>query len=206
MSEIDSEEKQAFDRVYGPIITGVIASNPGGAISKPANQFTDLAATIALAAVKSRAAALEQLAGAGTSIAPVLTQGVTVGAVGSYAGPTVGSAMASATGTAFTPATPLGVSVAAPPAAGSPISIGVAGGAPGGANATPADRTARLGISQETCPVCKGMRNEPSKTQDAQCPIFHFQPYGNLAPQATATPSGPIQPIVTGPTAPISTG
>jgi len=200
MSENDSEEKQAFDRVYGQIISGVIAGNPGGAISKPANQFTDLAATIALAAVKSRAAALEQLPKA--SIAPVVTQGITLAGGGGYAGPAAGAA-----GTAFMPATPVGISVAGPQTIGSPGGAGVpVGAAAGGSNATPADRTARLGISQEICPVCKGPRNEASKTQDAQCPIFHFQPHGNLAAPSAAPAVSTSGPIATSPTAPISTG
>lgn len=190
-----SDEQEAFDQLFPHVLGGIIAGSP--ATGKAPNWFSDFAATMTLAAIKSRAAAMEQLPKA--NVVPVSTEAVQVHVQGGYTGPLT---PALSTSPAFAPQVPPGVG-AAPPVASA-------------AGATPADRTARLmGAPPDTCPVCKGPKTEASRTGDPQCPIFHFQPHGNLTPiPQAATPGAPnapsppaaFTPIVTSPTSPINTG
>lgn len=192
---MSADDIESFDRIYGHVLSGIIASTPGGVASnKTPNWFTDFAATITLAAIKSRGAAMDQLRkDSPGKVTIVATEDVRAVPQGSYTGP-------------ITPS--VATFPQAPQAPQGALIGGPTGPAPAAAGVTPADRTARLvGTPPDVCPVCKGPKTEASRTMDAQCPHFHFQPHGSLTPpQAASTPATPPGPIVTGPTPPIHTG
>lgn len=171
---IDPETLELYTRLECAALEGLLGSNPGGSMHRKPEDMTNHAALMGAHGVIAHLqglATLEKL-------------------LADY------RRVAAAPQTAYAPPAPYAappvVRLAPPPAPTQAAAPALA--APATGTASPDSRTQKF-VNSEMCPVCAGLRAEPSLNGDPQCPYFHYQPNGNVIPPTPppAPPQGPPQ-------------